>query len=241
MQSNGRFSVTAFPAGVVSERPHNHFRALSLHSVSTKMPRYSEYDATLEQTLGISARGVGSNQVNRRIEKALLGVLDATADDGWDIVFKAAALNEGDLDGMLDEDVAADLAAHEGKTRLTRAAEAKEWEALREQIESSRNRVLRLQSEAAAAAAELAVPATPPGFTDAKKVAALHSRPPNKKKYADAVALPQIDQRTPSPRAARGSSHMTSHRRSSAEPPSLPPILLPISSSETTEERPPLT
>jgi hypothetical protein len=206
------------------------------------MPRYSEYDATLEQTLGISARGVGSNQVNRRIEKALLGVLDATADDGWDIVFKAAALNEGDLDGMLDEDVAADLAAHEGKTRLTRAAEAKEWEALREQIESSRNRVLRLQSEAAAAAAaELAVPATPPGFTDAKKVAALHSRPTNKKKYADAVALPQIDQRTPSPRAARGSSHMTSHRRSSAEPPSLPPILLPISSSETTEERPPLT
>ena len=201
------------------------------------MPRYSEYDATLEQTLGISARGVGSNQVNRRIEKALLGVLDATADDGWDIVFKAAALNEGDLDGMSDEDVAADLAAHEGKTRLTRAAEAKEWEALREQIESSRDRVLKMQSEAAAAAAELAVPATPPGFTDAKKVAALHSRPPNKKKYADAVALPQIDQRTPSPRAARGSSH----RRSSAEPPSLPPILLPISSSETTEERPPLT
>lgn len=201
------------------------------------MPRYSEYDATLEQTLGISARGVGSNQVNRRIEKALLGVLDATADDGWDIVFKAAALNEGDLDGMSDEDVAADLAAHEGKTRLTRAAEAKEWEALREQIESSRNRVLKLQSEAAAAAAELAVPATPPGFTDAIKVAALHSRPQNKKKYADAVALPQIDQRTPSPRAARGSSH----RRSSAEPPSLPPILLPISSSETTEERPPLT
>lgn len=241
MQLNGMFSVTAIPTGVVSVRPHHHFRALSLHSVSTKMPRYSEYDATLEQTLGISARGVGSNQVNRRIEKALLGVLDATADDGWDIVFKAAALNEGDLDGMLDEDVAADLAAHEGKTRLTRAAEAKEWEALREQIESSRNRVLRLQSEAAAAAAELAVPATPPGFTDAKKVAALHSRPPNKKKYADAVALPQIDQRTPSPRAARGSSHITSHRRSSAEPPSLPPILLPISSSETTEERPPLT
>ena len=202
------------------------------------MPRYSEYDATLEQTLGISARGVGSNQVNRRIEKALLGVLDATADDGWDIVFKAASLNEGDLDGMSDEDVAADLAAHEGKTRLTRAAEAKEWEALREQIESSRNRVLKLQSEAAAAAAELAVPATPPGFTDAIKVAALHSRPQNKKKYADAVALPQIDQRTPSPRAARGSSHM----RSSAEPPtSLPPISLPISSSETTEERPPLT
>ena len=202
------------------------------------MPRYSEYDATLEQTLGISARGVGSNQVNRRIEKALLGVLDATADDGWDIVFKAAALNEGDLDGMSDEDVAADLAAHEGKTRLTRAAEAKEWEALREQIESSRDRVLKMQSEAAAAAAELAVPATPPGFTDAKKVAALHSRPQNKKKYADAVALPQIDQRTPSPRAARGSSHM----RSSAEPPtSLPPISLPISSSETTEERPPLT
>ena len=201
------------------------------------MPRYSEYDATLEQTLGISARGVGSNQVNRRIEKALLGVLDATADDGWDIVFKAA-LNEGDLDGMSDEDVAADLAAHEGKTRLTRAAEAKEWEALREQIESSRDRVLKMQSEAAAAAAELAVPATPPGFTDAKKVAALHSRPQNKKKYADAVALPQIDQRTPSPRAARGSSHM----RSSAEPPtSLPPISLPISSSETTEERPPLT
>ena len=166
------------------------------------MPRYSEYDATLEQTLGISARGVGSNQVNRRIEKALLGVLDATADDGWDIVFKAAALNEGDLDGMSDEDVAADLAAHEGKTRLTRAAEAKEWEALREQIESSRDRVLKMQSEAAAAAAELAVPATPPGFTDAKKVAALHSRPQNKKKYADAVALPQIDQRTPSPRAA---------------------------------------
>ena len=202
------------------------------------MPRYSEYDATLEQTLGISARGVGSNQVNRRIEKALLGVLDATADDGWDIVFKAASLNEGDLDGMSDEDVAADLAAHEGKTRLTRAAEAKEWEALREQIESSRNRVLKLQSEAAAAAAELAVPTTPPGFTDAIKVAALHSRPQNKKKYADAVALPQIDQRTPSPRAARGSSHM----RSSAEPPtSLPPISLPISSSETTEERPPLT
>jgi hypothetical protein len=202
------------------------------------MPRYSEYDATLEQTLGISARGVGSNQVNRRIEKALLGVLDATADDGWDIVFKAASLNEGDLDGMSDEDVAADLAAHEGKTRLTRAAEAKEWEALREQIESSRDRVLKMQSEAAAAAAELAVPATPPGFTDAKKVAALHSRPQNKKKYADAVALPQIDQRTPSPRAARGSSHM----RSSAEPPtSLPPISLPISSSETTEERPPLT
>ena len=201
------------------------------------MPRYSEYDATLEQTLGISARGVGSNQVNRRIEKALLGVLDATADDGWDIVFKAASLNEGDLDGMSDEDVAADLAAHEGKTRLTRAAEAKEWEALREQIESSRDRVLKMQSEAAAAAAELAVPATPPGFTDAIKVAALHSRPQNKKKYADAVALPQIDQRTPSPRAARGSSH----RRSSAEPPSLPPILLPISSSETTEERPPLT
>ena len=202
------------------------------------MPRYSEYDATLEQTLGISARGVGSNQVNRRIEKALLGVLDATADDGWDIVFKAAALNEGDLDGMSDEDVAADLAAHEGKTRLTRAAEAKEWEALREQIESSRDRVLKMQSEAAAAAAELAVPATPPGFTDAKKIAALHSRPQNKKKYADAVALPQIDQRTPSPRAARGSSHM----RSSAEPPtSLPPISLPISSSETTEERPPLT
>ena len=202
------------------------------------MPRYSEYDATLEQTLGISARGVGSNQVNRRIEKALLGVLDATADDGWDIVFKAASLNEGDLDGMSDEDVAADLAAHEGKTRLTRAAEAKEWEALREQIESSRDRVLKMQSEAAAAAAELAVPATPPGFTDAKKVAALHSRPQNKKKYADAVALPQIDQRTPSPRAARGSSHM----RSSAEPPtSLPPISLPISSSETTEDRPPLT
>ena len=202
------------------------------------MPRYSEYDATLEQTLGISARGVGSNQVNRRVEKALLGVLDATADDGWDIVFKAASLNEGDLDGMSDEDVAADLAAHEGKTRLTRAAEAKEWEALREQIESSRDRVLKMQSEAAAAAAELAVPATPPGFTDAKKVAALHSRPQNKKKYADAVALPQIDQRTPSPRAARGSSHM----RSSAEPPtSLPPISLPISSSETTEERPPLT
>lgn len=202
------------------------------------MPRYSEYDATLEQTLGISARGVGSNQVNRRIEKALLGVLDATADDGWDIVFKAASLNEGDLDGMSDEDVAADLAAHEGKTRLTRAAEAKEWEVLREQIESSRDRVLKMQSEAAAAAAELAVPATPPGFTDAKKVAALHSRPQNKKKYADAVALPQIDQRTPSPRAARGSSHM----RSSAEPPtSLPPISLPISSSETTEERPPLT
>ena len=202
------------------------------------MPRYSEYDATLEQTLGISARGVGSNQVNRRIAKALLGVLDATADDGWDIVFKAASLNEGDLDGMSDEDVAADLAAHEGKTRLTRAAEAKEWEALREQIESSRDRVLKMQSEAAAAAAELAVPATPPGFTDAKKVAALHSRPQNKKKYADAVALPQIDQRTPSPRAARGSSHM----RSSAEPPtSLPPISLPISSSETTEERPPLT
>ena len=202
------------------------------------MPRYSEYDATLEQTLGISARGVGSNQVNRRIEKALLGVLDATADDGWDIVFKAASLNEGDLDGMSDEDVAADLAAHEGKTRLTRAAEAKEWEALREQIESSRDRVLKMQSEAAAAAAELAVPATPPGFADAKKVAALHSRPQNKKKYADAVALPQIDQRTPSPRAARGSSHM----RSSAEPPtSLPPISLPISSSETTEERPPLT
>ena len=201
------------------------------------MPRYSEYDATLEQTLGISARGVGSNQVNRRIGKALLGVLDATADDGWDIVFKAAQLNEGDLDGMSDEDVAADLAAHEGKTRLTRAAEAKEWEALREQIESSRNRVLKLQSEAAAAAAELAVPATPPGFTDTIKVAALHRRPQNKKKYADAVALPQIDQRTPSPRAARGSSH----RRSSAEPPSLPPILLPISSSETTEERPPLT
>ena len=202
------------------------------------MPRYSEYDATLEQTLGISARGVGSNQVNRRIEKALLGVLDATADDGWDIVYKAASLNEGDLDGMSDEDVAADLAAHEGKTRLTRAAEAKEWEALREQIESSRDRVLKMQSEAAAAAAELAVPATPPGFTDAKKVAALHSRPQNKKKYADAVALPQIDQRTPSPRAARGSSHM----RSSAEPPtSLPPISLPISSSETTEERPPLT
>ena len=202
------------------------------------MPRYSEYDATLEQTLGISARGVGSNQVNRRIEKALLGVLDATADDGWDIVFKAASLNEGDLDGMSDEDVAADLAAHEGKTRLTRAAEAKEWEALREQIESSRDRVLKMQSEAAAAAAELAVPATPPGFTDAKKIAALHSRPQNKKKYADAVALPQIDQRTPSPRAARGSSHM----RSSAEPPtSLPPISLPISSSETTEERPPLT
>ena len=202
------------------------------------MPRYSEYDATLEQTLGISARGVGSNQVNRRIEKALLGVLDATADDGWDIVFKAASLNEGDLDGMSDEDVAADLAAHEGKTRLTRAAEAKEWEALREQIESSRDRVLKMQSEAAAAAAELAVPATPPGFTDAKKVAALHSRPQNKKKYADAVALPQIDQRTPSPRAARGSSHM----RSSAEPPtSLPPISLPISSSETTEDHPPLT
>ena len=180
------------------------------------MPRYSEYDSTLEETLGIGGRGVASNQVNRRIEKAMLGVLNATSDDGWDIVFRAAALEEDDLAGMSDEDVEADLAAHEGKKKLTRAAEAQEWQELREQIDASRQRVLKMQSDAAEAAEQEAqrreqeaAAAPPPGFGKSDKGKALHASR-RKKKFADAVALEQIQEHTRDEDARSEDLHLSS-------------------------------
>ena len=158
------------------------------------MPRYSEYDDTLEKTMGMSGRGVASNQVNRRFEKAMLGVLNATSDSAWDVVYKAAALEEDSERGMASEDVGADLRSHEGRRRLERAKEAEEWQSLRDQIGGARNRVLKMQADAAAAAdAEArniqdAATADVGGLEDIGRVAkpstALHRR---KKKYADAV------------------------------------------------------
>jgi len=117
------------------------------------MPRYSEYDDTVEKTMGINARGLGVNRVNRQIEKGLLGVLNATNDSMWDSVYHAARLEDGDdAAGMQAEDVAADIAAHEGKKRLERAREAEEWKQLQEQIDASRQRVLKMQDSAAEAA-----------------------------------------------------------------------------------------